>query len=66
MSDVRCQMADGRWQGGAGQGRAGQGSWLTRRVSFGVALFVLRAEGSTHPLPVPKGTGLVTPNDFEA
>ena len=30
----------------------------TRRVSFEVALFGFRAKGSTHPLPVPQGTGL--------
>ena len=33
---------------------------------FEVATFVFRAEGSTHPLPVPRGTGLTIPSDFKA
>ena len=36
----------------------GDATITTRRVSFEVALFGFRAKGSTHPLPVPQGTGL--------
>ena len=33
-------------------------------TGFDVARFAFRAEGSTHPLPVPRGTGFHDPKEF--